>query len=666
MKRIEGFSLLLILLCTGLVSATIEITQPLSSYNFGDEIYLTVTVDPSGVSGSFEINVVCGNSSANVYKIAPASSAFSVGQIQKINHHVILKEEFIGDLSGNCHIAASLGKESIVSNSFFLTDNIDVSARTNKYSYNPAEAIAFSLDATKDNGVALNGFAEISGAFNLKKEVVAGNLTHVFASAETAEAGVYNLTIFVYDSDENGILNKKTTSLSYEIKQVPKSVAISFPSTSEVNPGETFEFGTDLYDQSGKVMFSNLSVLVLSPDEKEKFQFGVSSGSTGKISFLTNSSAGQYRLLVSMGTLVQEKTFTVKAVPKLEMSFLENSSLLVIKNIGNAVFNDSVNVTIGENITEMLVLNILPGEERRFSLQAPNGEYTVKAFDGNNTLERNLLLTGRAIQISEYGGLGALAKYPLIWAFIILVLVLVAVIGLLKFKKTRNYKDRIVPEKHEELSVISAKAHMNKQFLEIGKPNVNEAESSLNMSGTKDIASVVSISVRNSSSLGMEAKKRLNELISKASDKNGVVDWKGSHALLIFSPRLTKTYKNEIIASKIAWNIKTELEEYNKRFQDKIQFNIGINCGEIISSLSGGKMNYTSLGNTVLLAKRISEMDSGKVLVSATFRQKLMRELKVNKVAPLGSTDVFEITRIADVEANNDKLRDLLKRTSFS
>ncbi|MBP7708753.1 hypothetical protein KA107_03635, partial [Candidatus Pacearchaeota archaeon] len=417
MKKEVSLLLVMSVLFISLASATLSITQPLASYNFGDEIYLTVTLNPSSVSGSFEINVVCGNESANVYKIAPASSAFSVGQEQKINHQIILKKEFIGNLKGDCNVVASLGKEVVVSNKFVLTDEININVKTDKYSYDPAEAITLSLDAIKVNGVPLNGFVEVNGSQNFKKEIVDGNVSEIFRSAENAEAGKYDLTLFVYDSDENGILNQKIVYLSYEIKQVAKSIVISLPAI-EANPGENFEFATDLYDQSGKTMSANLSALLLSPGEKDKKQFGVSSGTTSQISFLTNSTAGNYRLIVSLGTLAEEKTFVLKAVPKITMEFLENTSLLIVKNEGNAPFNNSLNISIGENTSETLFLNVLPGEERRFNLKAPNGMYNVKVSDGQETVEKQLLLTGSAIKISEYNGLSVLTRYPLIWAFI--------------------------------------------------------------------------------------------------------------------------------------------------------------------------------------------------------------------------------------------------------
>jgi hypothetical protein len=185
------------------------------------------------------------------------------------------------------------------------------------------------------------------------------------------------------------------------------------------------------------------------------------------------------------------------------------------------------------------------------------------------------------------------------------------------------------------------------------------------MKGNKDVCSVICLKIKNS--LGVEANKKLNEILEDVKLKLGVVDYKSQHILIIFSPLLTKTLNNEIIAAKVALDIKTKIDDYNKRFKEKITYNIGIHAGEMINSLSGGKLSYTSLGNSIILAKRISDLTNEKLLVSGTFRKKLLRELKVEKVAhQLGDVEVFEVLSIADIAANEEKLKQLLKRTSFS
>jgi class 3 adenylate cyclase len=168
--------------------------------------------------------------------------------------------------------------------------------------------------------------------------------------------------------------------------------------------------------------------------------------------------------------------------------------------------------------------------------------------------------------------------------------------------------------------------------------------------------------------LNGHAINEINDAISDAKSKSGVIEHKGNHILIIFSPLITKTVgDNEVLAVKCAWKIKQRLDTYNKRFTGKIDYNMGVNAGQVVAALVGGKLNYTSLGNGVLLARRISDMGSGKVLVGQTVRSKLMRELKVNKIShSIGNVDIYDVYNITNIESNQEKLKALLKRQSFS
>lgn len=650
----------LILLVFPLITAKITITPPLEIYNFGDTIFTTVSVNPSEVSGSFEINLICDGQQANFYKISPAESSFTAGVDQMINHKIILTKEFIGNLSGTCHIETLIGKESVSTNNFVISSDIFLTAKLDKFLYNPGETISLSIDAIKANSKPLNGMAEVSGAKSFSKQVVDGKMVENFAMAETAEAGSYNLDILAYDSDASGILNQKNYTVSFQINQVAKALVLS-PSNTQINPGETFEFGLDVLDQSGKNMEGNANAVLISPLNEER-TLDVKTGESGSFSFATNDTAGVWRLIATYGTISDEKEITVLEKSKIEMKFLENTTLLIVWNSGNAPYNDKINVNIG-NETQTLELNILPGEERRFNLQAPRGTYEVKAESLDGSIGGTMLLTGRAISVTDWDGINLLSRYPIIWAFIVAIFLLAGIIALIKFKKTQfRFKDRIHEDKHEDITVMSAKKHMERQFLDLAKPSIDEANSVIDMKGKKDYSSVVCVHLKNPGRLTPESKAELTKVINEAKSKQGIVDWKGNHVLIIFSPIVTKTFKNEMLASRTAYEIMTSLNEYNKKYTSKIEFNIGINSGDLISSLQGGKLNYTSLGNTIILAKRISDLDSGKMLVSGDFRAKLMRELKVDSYAPLGNTQVFSVNRLADMEANQAKLNDVLKR----
>jgi class 3 adenylate cyclase len=312
---------------------------------------------------------------------------------------------------------------------------------------------------------------------------------------------------------------------------------------------------------------------------------------------------------------------------------------------------------------------LVTGAEKKYNLRAPSGEYeiSVESTQGN-LFTGNAVLTGRAVGVGG-SGLGVFESYPIVWIFLALILLIAGIIVFIKYKnRTVDYTKR--SKKREEpvtLEKLSSQTHEKRQFLDLAKPLVEEAESSLSMKGTKDYCSIVSINIKNKAKLGGNTQNIINEIITQEKGDFGVVDNRGDHILIIYSPLMTKTFKNELIATKASIGIKEKIDAYNKKFNDKISYNIGINGGDMISSTSGGKLSYTSLGNSIVFAKRISDLSEAKVLVSEKIRQKLLRETKVNRFEhKLGDMTIYEILRIADTEANQDKLRDLLKRTSFS
>ena len=171
------------------------------------------------------------------------------------------------------------------------------------------------------------------------------------------------------------------------------------------------------------------------------------------------------------------------------------------------------------------------------------------------------------------------------------------------------------------------------------------------------------MSIRNYEELSDVATDALHKAIEETQKKKGLVDWRGNYIFIVFSPIVTRTYKNETLAVKEGMDILKRLNEYNKKFKDKIEFGVGVHAGELIASKTGGKLKYTSIGNTISLAKRISDSDSGKLVVSDEIRKKLLRELKVIKAKEVGSNQTYEVVAVKDRAANAAKLKDLLKRT---
>ena len=163
-------------------------------------------------------------------------------------------------------------------------------------------------------------------------------------------------------------------------------------------------------------------------------------------------------------------------------------------------------------------------------------------------------------------------------------------------------------------------------------------------------------------SLSIRRKNVLYKAVGGAQKNKGLVDWRSDYAFVVFSPIVTKTYKNEALAAKVGMEILDELNAYNKKFKDKIEFNLGVHVGELIASKEKGKLKYTSIGNTISLAKRISDSDSGKLIVSDEIRKKLIRDLKVVKAKEIGGNATFIVEEVKDRVADKARLADLLKR----
>jgi hypothetical protein len=677
MKKILVINVLFWIFLISFASAKITISEPAETYSLGDRIYIDVVVVPASVRGFFEINLFCKNDSVSLYKI-PAEPSFSAGEEQAISTIAPLYKSYIGNLLGECYISASLNEDKVLTNAFVISDEVILDVGLDKKSYNPGESITLTVDALKSNGHLLEGFLEASNATDFTKEIIGGHAEEVFAMPETAEAGTYFLNLFVYDRGENNeILNHAEESVLIKINQVASFIQTSL-SELEITPGQDLTLSIDIFDQSGKNMQGSVLITLVSPEDEEK-QITINSGEFGKIHFPTNAEAGIWKIFSSFSDIGEESEFEVKELQKAEFEFLD--SILIIKNIGNTVYNKTVSIRIGDEIQKLENLRIGVGEEKRFNLKAPNGEYDVLVGDEETQAERRLLLTGKAVSINDLDSGALFRNYPIIWVFIILILAGVGLIVFLRFKKkTVKLKDKIEGKIKEKApskisSSISDTVYFTKKspesqsldskeekVIDLTKSKIQKAEQGLVLKGEKNVSAAVCIKIKNYSKLKENSKQEIVKILEKIKDKKPAVDARDDYVLIIFSPVFTKTFKNEILAVKAGFEVFEKFKAHNKKFSEKIEFNIGVSSGQIIASKKEGKLKYTSVGNTIPLARRISDADSGKLLVSDSVRKKLMRDLKVEKHSQIGKTDIYSASKLADIETNREKLKEILKR----
>jgi hypothetical protein len=683
-KSLIFLSLFLLFASMGFASAKITISEPLEVYNLGDVIYIDVDVSPASLKGFFEINLICRNGSTNLYRV-PAEASFSLGESQKIFTNAPLTESYIGGLDGECQISAALGNEEISTGIFTISDEIMVDAYVDQLNYNPGEPITLVVEATKANGRLLNGFVEGSNASDFSKEISDGYMTEIFALPETAESGSYILDLLVYDSLE-GILNKGSASVSFDINQIATSI-IPILSGAVVVPGENFTIGAEILDQAGILMDGVVSVLIISPEEGEEIQSTIQQGEFVKMDFPLNATPGIWKTYTSFDDVTEMREIEVGELQKVEYEFVD--SILVVRNVGNVPYTDTIDINIGDEIQTIdLTKGIGLGEERRFSLKAPDGEYDISVGDGKEEVVTRVALTGKAISVEDLRDVGIFKGYSIIWVFLIVILGGVAVVLFFRFRKrTVKLKDgmRALPGKikgkipgkiskgiantlpftnksPDSQSLEHGGKHDDHGMVDLTASKVGTAEASLVVKGEKSPSAILALKVANYNALGENARKELAKIVSDAKKSKGLVDWRGEHIFIVFSSIITKTFNNEILATKTGFDMLEKFKTYNHKFSEKISYNIGINSGDLVSSKEGGKLKYTSLGNTISLAKRISDSGEEKLLVSEDVRKKLLRDLKTKKVAEIGAKNIFEVSQIKDRAANAEKLKDILKR----
>lgn len=697
MKKLGYSFVLTLILMSSFVLGDLSISEPNDVYNLGDILYINAGGLIGADSGNLNVNLVCENRTTNLIKIKARD--FSADEEQSYFTDVILNNEDLeianmSEIIGECQVVLSLGLGVASTKTFSISKDITVSASLDKSAYDPGEPITVRVDAIKKNGNMLNGFIETSNATSFSKTVENGFASEVFSMSDTIESGIYYLSIHVYDLGSNGILNEGFTVASFSINQVASSIVTSL-SNAVAEPGEALTIGVEVFDQSGIEMTGTVLVKVVSP-EGEVIESNVQTGEFIDVDFVSNSSVGIWKVVTSFNDMIEEREFEMLGVQKVDFDF--EDSVLKITNVGNILYNKTIEILIG-NETMELELNIGIGEVRKFNLKAPNGEYEILVDDGDNSITRNVLLTGRVVSVRDFKEVGIFKDYFIIWIFLIVIFGGVGIIFFIKYRKTKTVKEggiikklkekakRIIPKKirphvanslnftNKSPSVQGLDSenykHEDKSMLDLTKNKTQGAESTLVLSGEKYVSAVVALNIKNYDSLSEVANSALRDIVNKMSNgsmnsklhkNNGLVDWKGDHVFIVFSPIITKTYKNEILASKFGMELLTSLNAYNKKFKDKIEFNIGVHVGELIASKVGGKLKYTSMGNTISLAKRISDSDNSKLIISDTIRKKLLRELKVSKREDVGGNQTYEVSEIKDKSADAAKLNDLLKR----
>lgn len=620
-----------------LASAELLFTQPQSAYNFGDELQMTLTLQPaSEVTDFATVDLVCGSQKVTLYR-----SLLTVhgGAHQELPLNPRLDSPLFGSLNGTCLLEATFGNDDSRSSSFILTPHVEVSLVLPSTVLTPDTVFSVSGTARKANGQPLQGFARLTleGANSSFTQPVYGG---VFSFNTTLPAatrpGEHLLHVDTYEENSEGrSINYGSASSSVVVRVILSRGDIVLEE-SEVIPGDAFTFTVTAYDQADTALERDVPYDIYQPTGDQPWMSKLTkTGVRETVSLDTSAPAGYWKLEAQMGDLIVRKLFYVREHERIAFS-LENNNTLVVTNTGNVPYRHSLEVLIGTYpIIKTLDLGV--GESRRFVLKAPQAVYNVTVREGNNTfMASSLPLTGRAIAVGEVNG----SFFNLWWAGLF-------IIGLLGITFLTNLyiarrRARADGGNMSSLAPVGSARTLPAASLAAG----------MTASGKREQAAVVAVRVDGKSALAQNA---LNTALGVAENVGASISQDTTHHVLMISPRFTKKLENDLLALQLAKEIEATLKGSSP--DGTFAFGIGVGRGEIISDALRG--NFTSLGSFVPSTKRLANASKNDVLISDELHAAVRTQIKAEKVA---SANAWRVTSLISRDSHKNFIDSFLKR----
>jgi len=660
MKK-EIIALFLVIGLISLCSAGVTFTKQINPiYSLGETIFVPVTITTStDISEVFQMNLSCNSTEVNFYKNGISLSA---GEEKNLESSLILIKGVVGQNNGICQIKATLGEETFVSNEFELSNSLILSGSLQKTDFDTGETISITGKAVRENGKNANGFIDAkmnidSTASSIEKTGVVqeGSFEISLDIPTNSKAGNYRLKLYAYEKDSDGLVtNNGEMIYQVYVKQRPTSLELKLGSR-EIEPGTSAGIRTILHDQTGVPIDTTAVVTIKDSAGKIIEQKEVSTINTFDYLIKSNEPPATWAVLVASGGLTSETSFTIKEKESVDIKMINKT--FSITNTGNVPYNRTVSVKVGDNLLNFPV-SLKVGENRKYVLRAPNGDYEVKitAENGGETIGM-MSLTGNAINIKEAS---ELSFTTFAWVLIILILL---TIGFFFFRKIykKPFFGRRIPQKGKikDNNMFSLKP---KQDYKILNQTGNKAELSLSIKGEQQDASVACIKIKNLKQMKSgkgSASESIRKIIDAAEEKKGTIYENQDYLFLMFAPKNTKTLKNERTALDVAEKAKDILIEHNKMFNQKIEFGVSLNYGTVVAKVENGIFKFMSMGSFMTISKRIASLAKEELLVSEKINDLLrLQQVKTEKQIRDG-TSVFVVTGI---KKENEEAKKFIER----
>jgi len=701
------------------ISAGIYFSQSESYYNLGDSISVEVSVAPI-LEGFLKVDLVCDGGIVNVFNGVPNEEGIINIQFPLTFSYIDENSGdcyFLGEYFGLSqqssvfeiskaldvrldidNLVAKPNEEIVISGTAKRLNGVGINGEVElnipllevmNFVEEELEEIIEEGEAVEEEVVENTEEVEeeiieeevvesvLGNAGVFRGKVVDGVFSVNFKLKEDTDAGNYRIDVSAYERDSlEKITSEGLAMANLQVLQILTGIDIALNSQG-IDPGQNLEFKPMLIDQTGQPITEEVSIIIRDDDLNRIFEQILQSEDTFQYLIPSNFTSGYYEVEASSGDFSMAKKFYVneKAIALFEMV---NSSLIVT-NVGNIPYDKDIQVELnGKPFVREVDLDL--GEKQEFKLTG-DGEFNVKVSDGETEISHEgVVLTGNAINVEAVKKGFIALNTPIIWIFFIVVLgagVLFFFRNILK-KKSFAYPIR---EKFKNIRFyrkkpLEIKSDVNLKDKKLGDKNSidkyvskepkifpaplitpNRAEQVLVLNGHKNKAAVFVLKIKNK--LNKKNKADLNEMIQSVHTKKGAIYESGDYLIAVFSPLMTRSYRNEIIAAKSAELIQNLLKDYNKKFIDKIKFGMGIGSGEIINKVENNKLKFTALGNLIPSVKRLAESSDEQILLTKDAYERAGQEVKTTKHG-----EVYEVRRVLDSEKNKVFIDNFLKRIS--
>ncbi len=614
------YLVLAVLLALPLASASIAIDPLLAVYNVGDELTISFTVTrAASAHGFLTADLACAEGRYEIYKTPLRTSA---GEQKKINIPARLDRFLIGNASTACSILIAYGGETAKSTTFEISSEAFIVASMAESVVQPGGSALVGGRVTKKNGKPLEGIIDAAltelnityaapvtrGAFNLTLPVP-GN----------ARAHTYVVTLRASERDSDGLESTKgQTTLSFKVPQILVSSEIALDRLT-LAPAEMLSYRVLAFDQAEELMVLTSKVTLRSPSGAVS-ESEVYTGVLHDVPFLWNATPGTWTLEARVGPLKSSKDIVMLAVRNVSM-VLENDTLL-IRNVGNTEFSETIQVMIGSDPRDVPV-TLAVGESVRLKLFAPRGSHAIAVSSGNETTAfGGVYLTGKSVDVRNADSRTWSVDPWMWWFLLILGAASAAVYYYRKYGRHASW---------------GRTPHRDWGREDTPSRTVNTAPAraltTASNVGTKEECAIVAVHVKNLGHLG-QTDSPTAATIARVQDQGknarAAVYTQGTHLVMILSPSSVGNTGQASVS--LARDIDRILRDHNKQYAYKISFGIGINKGMMIVERSGGKPKFTSIGTTVLSAKRLAEHAREGILVGDELYRSMIGKIKVEKV----------------------------------